>query len=164
MGAGKSSVGRALARRLGWKFEDLDDRIAAREQRAIEQIFRESGEAEFRRAEQAALRELLSESGSMHRVVALGGGAFVQAENAALLAQFGAAAVFLDAPVEVLFQRCREEQGRERPLHRGEEEFRRLYELRLPHYRKAELRVETGDQDVESIAETIARELKLQGE
>src|SRR5262249_6652771 len=51
MGAGKTTVGQALALQLGWPFEDLDDRIQAREKRTIEQIFRESGEAEFRRAE-----------------------------------------------------------------------------------------------------------------
>ncbi len=116
MGAGKSTVGKALASQLGWEFEDLDDRIVARERRSIEQIFRESGEAEFRHAEQAALRALLLESGSVARVVALGGGAFVQAENADLLAQTGAPAVFLDAPVEVLFRRCQIEQQVERPL------------------------------------------------
>ena len=54
MGAGKSTVGRALARQMNWPFEDLDERLQAREKRSIEQIFRESGEAEFRRAEHAA--------------------------------------------------------------------------------------------------------------
>jgi len=73
MGAGKSTVGRALSRRLGLPFEDLDDRIEQREGKAIEQIFRESGEAGFREAETAALRELLGELDSSLRVVALGG-------------------------------------------------------------------------------------------
>src|ERR1700685_3288188 len=75
MGAGKTSVGRALSRRLGLSFEDLDDRIQVREGKTIGQIFQESGEAEFRKAEPAALRELLAEPGSPSRVVALGGGA-----------------------------------------------------------------------------------------
>ena len=56
MGAGKSSVGRALGQRLNWIFEDLDDRIQAREGRTVAEIFRDSGESEFRRAEHAALR------------------------------------------------------------------------------------------------------------
>jgi len=55
MGAGKSSVGRALGQRLNWVFEDLDDRIEAREGRCVVEIFRDSGESEFRRAEHAAL-------------------------------------------------------------------------------------------------------------
>ena len=59
MGAGKTSVGRALSRRLGWRFEDLDDRIQAREGRSVSEIFQQSGEAGFRQAERAALAELL---------------------------------------------------------------------------------------------------------
>ena len=60
MGAGKSSVGRALSEQLGWMFEDLDERIERRERRKVAEIFRESGEAGFRKAEHAALRELLA--------------------------------------------------------------------------------------------------------
>src|SRR6202051_3487646 len=61
MGAGKSSVGRVLAQRLNWIFEDLDDRIEAREGRTVAEIFRDSGESEFRRAEHAALEQVLAE-------------------------------------------------------------------------------------------------------
>ncbi|HSY64855.1 MAG TPA: shikimate kinase, partial [Terriglobales bacterium] len=81
MGAGKTTVGRALSRRLSLPFEDLDDRIQQREGKTIEQIFRESGEAEFRKAETAALRQVLAELDSSTAVVALGGGAFVQPAN-----------------------------------------------------------------------------------
>ncbi len=161
MGAGKSSVGRALARQLGWKFEDLDERIVAHEQRPIEQIFRDSGEAEFRRAEHLALRAVLSEADAEGRIVALGGGAFVQAENAALLAQASAMTVFLDAAAEVLFRRCLEEQQVERPLRKSEEEFRKLYLARRPHYLKASLRIETGDSDVDTVARQVASALGL---
>ena len=162
MGAGKSSVGKALARHLGWAFEDLDERLVTREQRSIEAIFRESGEAEFRRAEQAALRALLSESSSAPRIVALGGGAFAQPENASLIAQAGAPAVFLDAPVEVLFRRCQQEVHVERPLRRSPEEFARLYHARRPHYLKATLHIESGTQDVETVARAVALGLGLQ--
>ena len=75
MGAGKSSVGTALSRRLGWPFEDLDERIQAREQRSIEQIFRQSGEAAFRKLEHESLRLLVGELNPSARVIALGGGA-----------------------------------------------------------------------------------------
>jgi shikimate kinase len=162
MGAGKSSAGRALARQLDWPFEDLDERIQAREQRSIEQIFRESGEPEFRRAEQDALRELLAELGPSPRVVALGGGAFVRAENAALLEQAGVPVVFLDAPVEELFRRCQQEQQVERPLRRDPEQFRRLYEARRPHYLAAALRIETGGKEIDTVAAEVARALGLQ--
>src|SRR5437899_10064567 len=155
MGAGKSSVGRALSQRLGWGFEDLDDRVQAREGRSIGQIFRESGEAEFRHAEADALRELIGELESSPRVVGLGGGAFVQAENAALLAQTQAPIVFLDAPVDELFRRCQQEQV-ERPLRQDRERFHQLYETRRPRYMTGTLRVDTAGKSVDEVAAEIA--------
>jgi shikimate kinase len=157
MGAGKSSVGAALGRRLGWPFEDLDERIQARERRSIEQIFRQSGEAAFRQMEHAALRSLVGELGASAKVVALGGGAFAQTNNAALLQEAGWSTVFLDAPVEELFRRC-QQQPLERPLRGDAEEFHRLYEDRRPCYLKAGLRIETAGKDVEEVAaEAITR-------
>jgi len=161
MGAGKTSVGRQLSRRLGWDFEDLDDRIQLREGRSIAEIFRESGEAEFRRIEHAALRELVAEFGSSPRVVALGGGAFVQAGNVALLEACGAPVVFLDGPVEELFQRCTKD-GSERPLRRDARQFRELYAQRRPFYLKAGWRVDTGGKDVDTTAAEVACSLGLQ--
>ena len=157
MGAGKSSVGAALSRRLGWPFEDLEDRIQAREQRSIEQIFRQSGEAVFRQLEHAALRSLVEELSASAKVVALGGGAFAQANNAALLEKAGCSTIFLDAPVDELFRRC-QEQELERPLRGDVNEFNRLYEDRRPCYLKAGLRIETAGKNVEEVAaEAIAR-------
>jgi shikimate kinase len=152
MGAGKSSVGAALSRRLGWPFEDLDERIQAREQRSIEQIFRLSGEAGFRQLEHAALRSLVDELGAHPKVMALGGGAFVQANNAALLEEAGLATVFLDAPAGELFRRCQEQQQVERPLRGDAKEFHRLYEERRPCYLKARVRIETAGKQVEEVA------------
>ncbi|MGZ7057341.1 MAG: shikimate kinase, partial [Candidatus Angelobacter sp.] len=73
MGAGKTTVGRALARRLRWKFIDLDDVIEHREKKSVAEIFASSGEAAFRRMESAALTALLQDrkSGS-DLVLALG--------------------------------------------------------------------------------------------
>src|SRR5216684_6501646 len=64
MGAGKTAVGRALAARLGWRFEDLDDVIQAREGCSVEQIFQQHGEAAFRDLERMAVREILTTSKS----------------------------------------------------------------------------------------------------
>jgi shikimate kinase len=161
MGAGKSSVGLALSRQLGWPFEDLDERIQAREGLSIEQIFQRSGEIAFRRAEHLALRELLSQLGTSPRVVALGGGAFIQEDNAVLLEEAGASVIFLDAPVEELFRRCQQEQVKERPLRGNLEQFRRLYEARRPHYMAARLCVNTAGKDVESIAAEITASVGL---
>ncbi|HME36344.1 MAG TPA: shikimate kinase [Candidatus Sulfotelmatobacter sp.] len=165
MGAGKSSVGRALGQRLNWVFEDLDDRIEAREGRTVAEIFRDSGESEFRRAERAALEHVLRElRGGGARIVALGGGAFVQNENAALLKRSGVPTVFLDAPVEDLWQRCctqARETGAERPLLRSMEQFRELYEMRSRSYSNASLKIQTGSRAVETIAAEIADTLGL---
>lgn len=165
MGAGKSSVGRALGQRLGWDFEDLDDRIERRETRTVAEIFRVSGEREFRRAERTALRQVLEElGGGAKRVVALGGGAFVQKENARQLEAAGVPTVFLDAPVEELWRRCQEqanELGTERPLLRTQAGFRRLHEKRRLGYLKALLKVDTSNRSVQAIATEIAGILDL---
>ena len=165
MGAGKSSVGRALAEQLDWTFEDLDERIERRERRKVAEIFRQSGESEFRRAEHLALRELLLElSAGADRIVALGGGAFVQKRNARLVEVGGVPTVFLDAPVEELWRRCKrqaEQQGMERPLLGGLKNFRELYETRKPHYLTASIRQETGGKSVERIAAEVVQALGL---
>jgi shikimate kinase len=160
MGAGKSTVGRELGRQLGWSFEDLDDRIEVREGRSVEQIFSESGEVAFRQAEHLALQELISELKTQPRVLALGGGAYVQTKNAELLASSGLPTVFLNASPEELFRRC-EEQGTNRPLRRDRAQFFELYEKRLPHYKKAVLQIDTTGKDVTSVTREISRKLGL---
>lgn len=165
MGAGKSTVGRALSQRLNWVFEDLDDRIERRERRSVAEIFRDSGESEFRRAERAALQSLLEElHGGVARVVALGGGTFVQPENAAMLRAAGVHTVFLDAPVEELWRRCREQAAEataERPLLSSAERFRNLYDERRLAYANASLQIETAGRSVDEIAAEIMTALQL---
>jgi shikimate kinase len=161
MGAGKTSVGRALSRHMGWRFEDLDDRIRAREGRTIPEIFQQSGEEEFRRSELAALRELLAEVKSgTPLIAALGGGAFVQEEAASLLEEAGSVTVFLDAPAEELWRRCAADTV-DRPLRREEAEFRQLHEARRPQYLRAKLRIETGGREIERIVALIVSGLRL---
>lgn len=160
MGAGKSSVGAALSRKLGWPFEDLDQRIEAQERRSIEEIFQQSGESAFRQVEHAALCSLIRDLGDSPKVVAVGGGAFAQANNAALLEQSGFPVIFLDAPAEELFRRCQEQQLN-RPLRRDLEEFRKLYEARRPYYLKAAVRIETSGKDVERVAAEAIKNLGL---
>ncbi|HZQ68689.1 MAG TPA: shikimate kinase [Terriglobales bacterium] len=157
MGAGKTSVGRMLSRFLGWDFEDLDDQVVAREQRSIEEIFRESGEAAFRRAESQALGELLARARNC--IIALGGGAYVQPEIAALIKESGSMVIFLDATVDDLLKRC-DQQPVVRPLRRDPEQFRSLYEARRPHYLRATLRIETSGKDVEAVSREIASKLQ----
>ena len=165
MGAGKSSVGRALGQRLNWVFEDLDDRIERRTGRRIADIFRDSGEEVFRQAEHEALQEILLElRGGVSRIVALGGGAFVQEKNAKLLASEGATTLFLDVPVEELWDRCcrqASELGTERPLLRSEKQFRELHKQRSKRYSAASVRFQTGARTIEEIASEIVKKLRL---
>jgi len=161
MGAGKTSVGRKLSARLGWTFEDLDERIQNREGRPIGEIFRDSGEAEFRRAEHEALRELLNEGGTAPRVVALGGGAFAQSRNAALLEEYGALVIFLDGQADELFRRC-EAENSERPMRQDTKQFHELYQQRRPFYLKATRRVDTTGKDLDTITAEVACSLGLQ--
>lgn len=164
MGAGKSSVGRALSERLNWMFEDLDDRIERRERRTVAEIFRQSGEAAFRRAEHSALQNVLDGLGDGARVIAVGGGAYVHSDNATLLKSAGVPTVFLDAPVEELWQRCckqASEAGTERPLLRNREQFRDLYETRCRSYAQASLTIQTGGRTVDEIADELQQKLGL---
>lgn len=161
MGAGKTSVGRALAQQLNWFFQDLDDCIVQLEGRTIAEIFRDSGEDAFRQAEHAALRQVLQDlQNGSGRVVALGGGAFAQKRNLRLLR--GRAVVFLDASAEELWSRCRRqaaESGTERPLLKSMNQFRKLYEARRKAYLQAAMTIQTSGRDVQAIASDIAERL-----
>ncbi len=160
MGAGKTSVGRTLAQLLGWSFLDLDERIEARQGLRITAIFEQRGEDFFRQTESAALRELLAGLGE-RAIVALGGGAFAQPQNVALLRAAAAPIVFLDAPVEELRQRCQAE-GDQRPLARDQNQFRQLYEVRRGSYMGADLCVDTHAKSVLTVAREVASKLGLE--
>jgi shikimate kinase len=104
MGAGKTTVGRMLAQQLGWEFLDLDAYIESRTGAAVPSIFAEHGERHFRKLESQALASAL---GRDQVVLALGGGAPEVLTNRLLLEQTPAtAAIFLDAPFSILFDRC----------------------------------------------------------
>ncbi len=161
MASGKSSVGRELARRLGWEFVDLDARIESREGQTIPEIFRDRGEPGFRLAETSSLQDLLSESMLCNHVVALGGGAFVQERNRELLREWPS--VFLEAPVSELWQRSLTD-GIERPLRRDPERFAQLYAERLPFYRQASVTVVTSGKDLASICTEIESRLQFRSD
>ncbi len=160
MGAGKTTVGRALAKRLRWKFLDLDDMIEQRERKGVAEIFTSSGEAAFRRMESAALIALLQDrKAGNDLVLALGGGAFVQKQNRDALSSAGAITVLLEAPLEELRRRCLGER-KVRPLAKEDSNFAELFAARRADYALAQFTVQTLDKSVEHIAAEIEQMLK----
>ncbi len=148
MGAGKSTVGRHLAHRLGWSFFDSDEEIEQAEKTSIASIFEARGEAEFRRIETEIIRQHVRwiERGRP-AVLALGGGAYAQPANRQLLENNGIT-VWLDCPFELVQQRVA--QASHRPLARDPEAFAALYQARRADYGLAAVQVviESDDPDV----------------
>ena len=152
MGSGKTTAGRQLAQQIGWRFLDLDERIEQRAGARIAEIFERLGEAAFRDLEYEQLARALDEStsGAVPSVIALGGGTFAQARNLERLrsalkpedAPREGFVIWLDCPVDQLCARCVTMGNR--PLFRDESSFRKLYEDRVPFYRMADFRVESG--------------------
>jgi len=148
MAAGKSTVARALADRLGWRAEDLDELIEARERRTVADIFQKQGEPYFRSVEREVLKLLLP---LRHVVVATGGGTFMDPENRAAINLDGIS-VWLDVPFEELLGRIPQD-GR-RPLVADRPGMERLFAMRLAAYRAARIRVDAAARP-EEVAERI---------
>jgi shikimate kinase len=149
MGAGKSSVARALARRLGWRVADIDELIEQRERLSVSSIFARKGEAYFRAAERAALFELVP---ARHVIVATGGGTFADPQNRAAIQEDGVS-VWLDVPLERLIARVPAD-GR-RPLAADRAEFEKLYLARRLAYEQAQYRVDASKVTIDGIVEEV---------
>jgi shikimate kinase len=149
MGAGKSAVGRCLARKLGWKFVDLDEEIERREQRPIHEIFQQDGEPHFRNLERRCLKDL---SSSPKAVIALGGGAFVDAENRNIAEKTGLT-VWLKASFTKIAGRVK--MNGTRPKFMDKADAERLYQTREPCYARAKVHVSTDDGTPDSAADEI---------
>ncbi|MEM7481288.1 MAG: shikimate kinase [Acidobacteriota bacterium] len=138
MGAGKTSVGRPLADRLGVSFFDLDQEVERQAGRSVQRIFDQEGEDGFRRLELAAVEQLLDEP---KLVLATGGGTLTREPARRRIEQAGWV-VWLDPPFTTLMERLSQTNSEDRPLFQGEGPARRLYESRLEVYRRCDLRVE----------------------
>lgn len=156
MGAGKTSVGRRLAGRLALPFHDADNAIEEAAQQTIPEIFSEHGEDYFRDGERRVIARLLREGCS---VVATGGGAFMNADTRAIIAERGVS-VWLKAGIEVLMERVRRRSNRPL-LHTADPEatLRRLMEERYPVYAEADLTVLSRDVPQEAVVDEVVAAL-----
>src|SRR5512134_3786225 len=157
MGAGKTTVGRQLARRLGKTFFDTDHEIQKRTGVSIPTIFEIEGEGGFRRRESAVLAALASLEDA---VLATGGGIVIAPDNRRLLKERGTV-VYLRAAVDDLFARTRHD--RTRPLLQTEDPRARLDELfaaRDPLYREvADIIIDTSRQSVQTLVRQLEKQL-----
>lgn len=140
MGAGKSSVGRLLARRLGACFVETDEMIVAREGRSIPEIFAERGEAHFRALEEETLGLLALKRDA---VIATGGGLPCREGRPEALRRLGTV-VWLSGDFDLLYERALHSGDRPMLAGRSREDVRALHATRLPFYRQADLAVDTG--------------------
>ena len=157
MGAGKSTVGRRLASRLGLPFADGDDEIEKAAGMGVSDIFASLGEAEFREGEARVMRRLLE---GPPIVLATGGGAMMNADTRALLKQ-RAHTVWLRADIRVIAQRVARRDTR--PLLRGKDPFQTLTamaEVRYPHYAEADVTVDIGGGAHAQAVDAVVRALK----
>ena len=154
MGAGKSEVGRALARRLGWPFVDTDAEIETREQRSIATIFRESGEPYFREVERAVLRDVARGTPT---VIATGGGVVLSSTSRQLLRRVGSV-FYLRAPLDVLLERVGDDPGR--PLLGDDPHgaLRRLHDERAGFYEQVGTPVDAA-QPIDGVVDAILTHL-----
>ncbi|NOV03313.1 shikimate kinase [Paenibacillus planticolens] len=157
MGTGKSTVGRKLAERLGWTFQDSDAVLEEEQQTSIADLFRQHGEAHFRALESKTLENLLARQG---QIVATGGGAVLAEENRACMLRNGFV-VALKASPETIIQRVSSDTSR--PLLQGnlEERVHTLLEQRKSAYDFAHTVIDTSELTTEQIVEIIIRHANL---
>ena len=157
MAVGKSKIGRLLAQRLELPFVDTDKQIEEALGRSIADIFREQGESVFREAERDSIARLIAGEA---QVIAVGGGAFVDAANRRAL-NANARTVWLDAPFELILVRLARSSHRPLASNRTETELRTLWEARREYYSAAHVRVEVSDEDPDATVARILSALRL---
>lgn len=166
MGCGKTSVGRILAQRLGWRFIDLDDAVEAAAKLSVPEIFQQRGEAVFRHFELHALHALLDKR---HLVLALGGGALETAEvGDALRTSPATVLVHLAGEFDTFYGRClaqaKDPEATARPLLQTREQARERFLKRQTAYAaSATHAVDATAGTPETVAAAVLSELRLPG-
>lgn len=156
MGAGKTTVGKQLSEQLELPVVDTDHYIESHEKRKISDIFSENGEGYFRDLETKSLSNLVQNS---PMIITTGGGIILRDENRELMKSSGKI-VFLYCDLEETNKRLKNDKSR--PLYQGNlEANRKLFEQRLPLYKKANIIVETTHKEVESIVKEIIHSLQI---
>ena len=158
MGSGKTTIGRALAKRLGKRFVDADHEIEARTGASIPLIFEIEGEASFREREADVIRDLTAEEGI---VLATGGGAVLNPDSRAFLKSRGTV-IYLSASTASIMQRTSHDKNR--PLLQTADPKARIEELsrqRNPLYQEvADIIIETGRPNVQSVVQNVLAQLE----
>jgi len=158
MGAGKTTIAKALAKRLAYQFVDSDHEIEARTGVSLPTIFEIEGEEGFRQREAQVINDLAAMGG---RVVATGGGAVLRAENRASLADSGLV-IYLNVPLQTLCERTRHDKNR--PLLQVSDpllKLKELHEQRDPLYRSiADLVVNGSRITAQSVLQLLLKEMK----
>lgn len=153
MGSGKTTVGKALSERLNLPVYDSDEMIIQQQQRSIEKIFQENGEAYFRNLETEMLRSLPTQDS----IITTGGGIVLKKENRDFMKENGIV-IFLHCSPDMIFERLKNDNTR--PLLQGSNKMKEIetrYKQRLPLYKEADHTVDTTDLTVAEVVENITR-------
>jgi len=160
MGCGKTTVGKILAKKLGWNFQDLDAVISDKEGIPIPEIFSRFGEEYFRMRESEALQYLACHT---RTVLSTGGGLPAQEENWKILDEFYLT-VYLKCHFDILYQRIRSDRNRPLTLmYAGKDKLFELYRKRMPYYERARVTIDTMKGTPQHIAEEIITRAHLAG-
>jgi len=160
MGTGKSTLGKHLAARMGYRFRDLDEMIVVHENMSVNEIFKQKGEPYFRALETSLICGISEDQGI---VLSTGGGAVISPENRSMLRKMGLVVNLRAAPTALLERLSGEN---ERPLLKGAKDtatVERMLQERETCYADADIRIDTTDKKMEDVADEIMLFLESNG-
>ncbi len=164
MASGKSSIGKRLAKKLNYKFVDLDDYIEDKENMSVSKIFKKKGEVYFRKQESHYLKKLLKKDKNM--ILAVGGGTPCYSDNMKLILESeNVKSIYLKASLSTLANKLMEKKAK-RPLIAHIETLEAMTEFigkhlfeRMPFYEQAEVHVSIDGKDKDEVTEEVAKKL-----